>query len=251
MTFRLDGRVALVTGGSRGIGRAACVALARAGAHVVVNFVSNEAAAAATVTAIEEAGGKGRGEVSRFDVASSAEVDAGFKRLVAAHGRLDVLVNNAGITADALLLRQKDEDWDRVLATNLRGAMACSRAAIKTMMRARWGRIVNVSSVVGESGNAGQAAYASAKAGLLGLTKTLAKEYASRNVTVNAVTPGYIETDMTSGLTADLRAEMVRQTPLGRVGTPEDVAGAVVFLASEEASYVTGQVLRVNGGMYL
>lgn len=247
--FRQDGRVALVTGGSRGIGRAIAQALAQRGAHVVLNYASNEAAAAEVVGRIQAAGGQA--EMMRFDVASEAQVEAAFKDIAARHKRLDVLVNNAGIAIDGLLLRAREADIDKVLAINVKGAIWCSREAIRTMMRARYGRIVNVSSVVGEMGNVGQVAYAAAKAALLGMTKSLAREYASRSITVNAVAPGFIETDMTSGLTPERREEMKRHTPLGRIGAAEDVAAAVVFLASPEAGFVTGEVLRVNGGLYM
>jgi len=247
--FSYEGRVAIVTGGSRGIGRAVCLALARQGAHVVVNYAQNEAAAGEVVGAITAAGGKA--EACRFDVSNEAAVDTAFKDIVGRHGRLDVLVNNAGISIDALLLRVKDADLDKIFATNVKGAVYCAREAIRKMMRARYGRIVNVSSVVGEMGNVGQVAYSTAKAALIGMTKSLAREYASRNVTVNAVTPGFIDTDMTSGLTAEHREEMKRHTPLGRFGVAEDVASAVVYLASEEAGFVTGEVLRVNGGLYM
>ena len=247
--FRQDGRVAIVTGGSRGIGRAVALALAKQGAHVVVNYAQNEAAAGEVVSAITSAGGKA--EPCRFDVSDETAVNAAFKDVVGRHKRLDILVNNAGISIDGLLLRVKEADLDQIFATNVKGAIYCAREAIRTMMRARYGRIVNVSSVVGEMGNVGQVGYAAAKAALLGITKSLAREYASRSVTVNAVTPGFIETDMTSGLTEEHREEMKRHTPLGRFGLAEDVASAVAYLASEEAGFVTGEVLRVNGGLYM
>ncbi len=247
--FRQDGRVALVTGGSRGIGRAVSIALARQGAHVVVNYAQNEAAAGEVVAAIQVAGGKA--ETCRFDVASEAAVQAAVKDVVGRHKRIDVLVNNAGISIDGLLLRVKEADLDKTFATNVKGAIFCAREVMRTMMRARYGRIVTISSVVGEMGNVGQVTYAAAKAALIGMTKSMAREYASRNVTVNAVTPGFIETDMTSGLTADYREEMKRHTPLGRFGVADDVAAAVVYLASEEAGFVTGEILRVNGGLYI
>jgi 3-oxoacyl-[acyl-carrier protein] reductase len=247
--FRLDGKVAVVTGGSRGIGRAISVMLARAGAHVVVNYAGNESAARETLEFIHAAGGKG--EVRQFDVTDETAVQEAFKAVTEAHKRLDILVNNAGIALDQLLLRIKQDEIDRTFATNLAGSIYCAKAAMRPMMRAKSGRIINLSSVVGESGNPGQAVYAASKAGIIGLTKTLAREYASRGVTVNAVAPGFIDTDMTSSLPEAAQKSIVEQTPLGRVGSPDEVASAVLFLASDEAGYITGQVLRVNGGMYV
>lgn len=247
--FDLSEKVALVTGGSRGLGRAASTWLARAGAYVVVNYRGNEEAAQATLADIEKQGGKG--ELLRFDVADPEDVDASITVAAKRLGRLDILVNNAGISIDQLLLRVTSEDLDKTWTTNLNGPIYCAKAAVRTMMRARRGRIVNVSSVVGELGNAGQAAYAASKAGVVGLTKSLAREYASRGITVNAVAPGFIETDMTAGLNDKQRQAIVAQTPLGRVGNPDEVAAAILFLCSDEASYITGQVVRVNGGMYV
>jgi 3-oxoacyl-[acyl-carrier protein] reductase len=247
--FDLSGKVALVTGGSRGIGRAACAALARQGAHVIVNYVSNEAAARAVAEAIGAAGGKA--EIAQFDVANAEASEQAIAELIKRHGRLDILVASAGIAIDGLLLRLKDDDFEKILAINLKGAVACARAAIKTMMRAKAGRIIFLSSVVGEMGNAGQTAYAASKAALLGVTKSIAREYASRNVTVNAVTPGFVDTDMTGNLTPEQKTQMLGAVPLGRTATPEEIASAIVFLASDEASYITGQALRVNGGMYM
>ncbi|GAC1519875.1 MAG: 3-oxoacyl-[acyl-carrier-protein] reductase [Polyangiales bacterium] len=247
--FRLDGRVALVTGGSRGIGRAISMTLAAAGAEVIVNYAKGESSARECCEAIRVAGGKA--EPVGFDVADSKATDEAIVRLAKDKGRLDIVVSNAGISIDALLLRLKDDDLDRLLAVNLKGAFAVARAAIKPMMRARYGRLVFVSSVVGEMGNPGQAAYSATKAALLGLTKTLAKEYASRAVTVNAITPGFIETDMTATLPQEAKDAMLKATPLGRIGSAADVAAAALYLCSEEAGYVTGQTLRVNGGLYV
>lgn len=247
--FDLGGKVAVVTGGSRGIGRAACEALARAGAHVVVGYASGEAPANELVSAIVASGGKA--EAARLDVSDGPHTEATIAELAARLGRLDILVCSAGISIDGLLLRLKDDDFDRLLAVNLKGTVSSARAAIKVMMRKRSGRVIFLSSVVGEAGNAGQTAYAATKAALLGVMKSLAREYASRGITVNSVTPGYIETDMTRGLPDEAKAAMLGQIPLGRAGTPADVAAAVVFLASEGAGYVTGHALRVNGGMYM
>ncbi|HEY8091499.1 MAG TPA: 3-oxoacyl-ACP reductase family protein [Polyangiaceae bacterium] len=247
--FRLDGRVALVTGGSRGIGRACCEALAEQGATVVVNYVKGEAAAREVAEGIASRGGKA--DVAGFDVADSKAVDAAVDELAKRHGRVDVLVANAGISIDGLLLRLKDEDLERLFATNVRGAIACARACSRGMMRARWGRIVFMSSVVGEMGNVGQTAYAASKAAVIGAAKSIAREYASRNLTVNVVAPGFIDTDMTSTMTPEMKEQLGKIIPLGRTGSARDVAAACAFLASEEAGYLTGQVLRVNGGMYV
>jgi len=246
--FGLDGKVALVTGGSRGIGRATAKVLAAQGAKVVVAYASQQAAADELVASLLSAGRQA--EAVQLDVADTARVDAVIGEVVKRHGKLDVLVANAGVSVDALLLRLKDEDFDRMMAVNVRGAMVCARAAIKSMMRARTGRIVFLTSVVGEMGNAGQAGYAATKAALIGVTRSLAREVGSRGITVNAVAPGFIDTDMTAAIQGDLRAAVEKQVPLGRVGTPGDVASAVAFLCSDEAGYVTGHVLRVNGGMY-
>lgn len=247
--FDLTGKVALVTGGSRGIGRATAIALAKQGAHVVVNYVKGEEEARRVVREIEEAGGKA--EVLGFDVANMQAAEEAIAALAKRLGRLDILVANAGIAIDGLVVRVKEEDIDRTLAVNVKGAIGCARGALKSMMRARAGRIVFLSSIVGEMGNGGQAIYSASKAALIGLTKTLAREYASRNVTVNVVTPGFIETDMTSTMTEDARKGMLSAIPLGRTGKPEDIAAAIVFLCSDEASYITGETLRVNGGMYM
>lgn len=243
------GKVALVTGGSRGIGRAICLELGRRGATVVLSYAGNEAAAAETVQALTAAGAKA--QAIRFDVADTTACAAAVEQVVKDHGHLDVLVNNAGVAIDGLLMRFKDDDWDRTLDTNLKGAFALMRAVSRPMMKQRQGAIVNVSSIVGETGNAGQAAYAASKAGLIGLTKSVAKELASRMVRVNCVTPGFITTDMTSGLNAELKEKMTEAIPLGRIGNADEVATAVAFLASDAASYITGEVLKVNGGMYM
>ena len=247
--FRLDNKVAIITGGYRGIGRALGVCLGRAGAHVVVADVLDEAVGREALTAIEDAGGKG--ELMRCDVTDSAAVDQAFSALHKRLGRIDILVNNAGISRDQLLMRVSDEDIQRTFAVNVTGAIYCARAAIRPMMRSKQGRIINLASVVAELGNPGQTVYGASKAALIGLTKTLAREYASRGVTVNAVAPGFIDTDMTRNLPEEAKKYMLGQVPLGRVGSPEDVAAAVLFLCSDEAGYVTGQVLRVNGGMYV
>jgi 3-oxoacyl-[acyl-carrier protein] reductase len=247
--FDLAGKIAIVTGGSRGIGRAVSIALAGAGAHVLVNYRSNEEAAKETLRQIEEAGGTG--EILGFDVADPESVDAAIKDATKRHGHVDILVNNAGISIDQLLLRVSAKDLEMTWATNVNGAVYCAKAAIRSMMRNKWGRIISLSSVVAESGNPGQVVYSASKAALLGMTRTLAREYASRGITVNAVAPGFIETDMTANLPEAAKQGIVDQTPVGRIGRPEEVAAAVVFLASEEASYITGQVVRVNGGMHV
>ena len=247
--FDLTGKVAFVTGGSRGIGRATAEVLAEQGAQVVLTYVGNEASAREAVDAILAKGKKA--EAVRVDVADSAAAEQAIADAAKRLGRLDVLVSNAGISIDGLLLRVKDDDFDRVLAVNLKGAVACARAAVKVMMRARTGRLIFISSVVGEMGNPGQTTYAASKAALLGVTKSLAKEYASRGITVNAITPGYVDTDMTSSMTGEAREKTVAGIPLGRTGTAREIAAAVAYLASDEAAYVTGQTLRVNGGMYM
>jgi 3-oxoacyl-[acyl-carrier protein] reductase len=245
-----QGKVALVTGASRGIGRAIAVALAKRGASVALNYAGNEAAAQEALRLVTEAGAP-KAKLYRFDVADPAACNAAVESVIADLGGLNVLVNNAGIAVDTLVMRIKDEDWNRQLAVNLTGAFNLSRAVARPMMKAKGGSIVNLTSVVGEMGNAGQAAYAATKAGLIGLTKSIAKELASRNVRVNAVAPGFIDTDMTQALPEAAKAKMSEAIPLARLGTAEDVANAVAWLASDQASYVTGEILRVNGGMYM
>ncbi|MFZ5468987.1 MAG: 3-oxoacyl-[acyl-carrier-protein] reductase [Myxococcota bacterium] len=242
-------KVALVTGGSRGIGRAIAVELAARGAAVVFSYAGNEAAASETLALIEKAGGKAK--AVRFDVGDTAACQNTVDEVVKEHGRLDVLVNNAGVAIDGLILRFKDEDWDKTLDTNLKGAFALIRAAARPMMKQKGGAIVNLTSVVGEMGNGGQAAYAASKAGIIGLTKAVAKELASRHIRVNAVSPGFIDTDMTAKISEDTRQKMLDAVPLGRLGTSQEIARAVCFLASDAAAYITGEVLKVNGGMYM
>ncbi len=244
----LSDKVAIVTGASRGIGRVIALALAGQGAKVVASARNAEALDNLTAE-IKAQGGEAVAVVG--DVALDADANNLIGQAVATYGKVDILVNNAGITRDGLLLRMKSEDWDAVLNTNLKGAFLCTRAVAKVMSKQRSGRIINMSSVVGDMGNAGQANYCASKAGLLGLTKSVARELARRNVTVNAVTPGFIVTDMTEDMTDKAREAMTAQIPLGRLGESEDVANAVLFLASDQSSYITGQVLGVNGGMYM
>jgi 3-oxoacyl-[acyl-carrier protein] reductase len=245
--FSLKDKVAVVTGASQGIGRDTALALAQAGAKVAVAARSEEKLAA-LVTEIEAAGGTAL--AVKMDVADADQVKAGFKQVIEKFGRLDILVNNAAITRDGLSMRMKQDDWEAVLKTNLTGAHLCIQQALSSMMRARAGRIINISSVVAQSGNAGQANYVAAKAGLIGLTKAVAMEIASRNITVNAVAPGFIETPMTDVLPDKVKEELKTRIPLGRMGSAREVAAAIVFLASDEAGYITGHVLNVNGGMH-
>jgi 3-oxoacyl-[acyl-carrier protein] reductase len=248
MGIELKGRTALITGGGRGIGRATAIRLARDGARIAINYKGNAEAAAEAKRLVEEGGGEAT--LIQGDVSVDGEAEDVVKAALAfGNGRLDILVNNAGITRDNLLVRMSAEDWDAVVDLNLRGAFLVTKAAMRPMMKQRAGRIVNVSSVAGVAGNAGQANYASAKAGLIGFTKTVAREMAVRNITCNAVAPGFVDTDLTHGLLKQMEETILKQIPLGRFGAVEDVANAIAFLASDEASYITGQVLVVDGGM--
>ncbi|AKM18492.1 3-oxoacyl-[acyl-carrier-protein] reductase [Geobacillus sp. FSL K6-0789] len=245
----LEGKIALVTGASRGIGRAVALELARQGANVVVNYAGSEAKANEVVEMIRSLG---REAIAvQADVARAEEVERLVKTALDQFGRLDILVNNAGITRDNLLMRMKEEEWDAVINTNLKGVFLCTKAVTRPMMKQRGGRIINIASVVGVIGNPGQANYVAAKAGVIGLTKTAARELASRNITVNAVAPGFITTDMTEALSEELKGEMLKQIPLARFGEPDDVARVVAFLASDAAGYMTGQTLHVDGGMVM
>jgi 3-oxoacyl-[acyl-carrier protein] reductase len=243
----LTGKTAIVTGASRGIGRAIATELARCGAFVYAG--ARDSNAAETVAAIRAAGGSA--ELVSVDVTDAAAVERMVATALEQRGRIDILVNNAGIARDQLMLRMKRDDWDQVLATNLTAAFSCVQAVTKPMVKQRAGRIVSITSVVGQTGNAGQANYAASKAGLIGFTKAMARELASRNITVNAVAPGFVETDMTQAIAEKASGDWMSQIPLGRIGRPEDIAAAVCFLASDEASYITGQVIAVNGGMYM
>lgn len=245
----LDGKTALVTGASRGIGRAVALRLAEEGARVAINYAGNVKAAEEVKAAIEAAGGTAM--LCRADIADSAAVEAMVDSVVKAFGAIDILVNNAGITRDTLLMRMKDEDFEKVLDTNLKGVFYCTKAVSKLMMKKRAGRIVNMASVVGLVGNAGQTNYAAAKAGVIGFSKSAAKELASRGITVNVVAPGFIGTDMTAGLSEAVKEKALADIPLGKMGEPKDVANAVLFLASDQASYITGQVVNVDGGMVM
>ena len=245
----LAGKTALVTGGSRGIGRAICLALGERGATVLVNYHQNAEAAAAVVAAIRAGGGIAT--ALQADVRVVDQVSALFKRATAETGRLDILVNNAGITRDNVIMMMKPEDFDAVISANLRSVWLCCRAASRLMMRKRRGSIVNISSVVGVAGNGGQTNYAASKAGIIGLSKSLAKELAGRGVRVNVVAPGFVDTDMTADLPEEMRAKAIEAIPLGRMGAPQDIAGAAAFLASDQAAYITGQTLIVDGGLVM
>jgi 3-oxoacyl-[acyl-carrier protein] reductase len=245
----LEGQVALVTGASRGIGRAIGLALGQAGVYVVVNYRGNQDAAQESLAAIVAAGG--RGELCQFDIAAEDQVDKAVKKIVDAHQKVDILVNNAGVTADNLLMRVKPADWDQVIGTNLKGTVLCTKIVSRYMVGQRYGRIINISSVVGQMGNVGQSLYAASKAGIIGFTKTVAREVATRGITVNAVAPGVVETDMTAKLPEKLREEFLKKIPLGRFGTCAEVAEVIVFLAGAGAGYITGQVINVNGGLYM
>jgi 3-oxoacyl-[acyl-carrier protein] reductase len=245
----LQGKVALVTGASRGIGRAIALELARQGAKIAVNYAGSEAKANEVVEEIKNMGGEAF--AIQADVSDAQAVDRMIKTVLERFGRIDILVNNAGITRDNLLMRMKEEEWDDVININLKGVFNCTKAVTRPMMKQRYGRIVNIASIVGVMGNPGQANYVASKAGVIGLTKTAARELASRNITVNAVAPGFITTDMTERLNEEIKAEMLKQIPLARFGEPEDVAKVVAFLASDAASYMTGQTLHVDGGMVM
>jgi 3-oxoacyl-[acyl-carrier protein] reductase len=242
-------RTIVVTGGSRGIGRSICLAFADPENRIFFNYASADTAAKETMALVAEKGGQATG--IRADVTSEQAVSDFFKKIVGAASRVDVLINNAGITRDGLLVRMKEGDWDDVMDTNLKGAFFCMKAVAKTMMKQRFGRIINMTSVVGLSGNPGQANYVASKAGIIGLTKSAAQELATRGITVNAVAPGYVETEMTRDLPEKARQAMIEQIPMGRSAQPEDITPAVVFLASRKAAYITGQVIQVNGGMYM
>jgi len=245
----LDGKVALVTGGSRGIGRAITLELAKSGAKVVVNYAGNVNAANEVCESVIAAGGEA--VAIQADVSDANSVETMVKQIIEKYGRIDILVNNAGITRDNVLMRMKEEDWDAVINTNLKGIFNCTKLISRIMMKQKAGRIINMTSVVGIIGNAGQSNYSAAKAGVIGFTKSMAKELASRGITVNAIAPGFINTDMTAVLSEQVKADLAVQIPLGRLGAPEDVAAAVVFLVSNAANYITGQTIHVDGGMVM
>jgi 3-oxoacyl-[acyl-carrier protein] reductase len=245
----LEGRVALVTGASRGIGRAIALALGQAGAYVVLNYRGNQNAAEESLDSITAQGG--RGELCQFDIATENQVAEAVKKIIDGHQKIDILVNNAGVTSDNLLIRVKPADWDQVIGTNLKGTVLCTKIVSRQMIGQHYGRIINLSSVVGQMGNVGQSLYAASKAGIIGFTKSVAREVASRGITVNAVAPGFIETDMTAKLPEKLREEFLKKIPLARFGTCAEVAEMIVFLAGTGAGYITGQVFNVNGGLYM
>ncbi|MFB3122732.1 MAG: 3-oxoacyl-[acyl-carrier-protein] reductase [Candidatus Binatia bacterium] len=245
----LKGHVALITGGGRGIGRAIVFALGWLGAEVLINYRENKTAAEDTLHGVLADGGAG--QLCPFDVAQESQVEEAVKKIVDQHKKIDILVNNAGVTSDNLLVRVRSEDWERIIGTNLRGTFQCTKAVCRRMIRERFGRIVNMTSVVGQMGNTGQSVYAASKAGIIGFTKAMARELASRGITVNAVAPGFIDTEMTARLGPKARQDFLQSIPLGRLGTCEDVAGAVCFLVGPGAGYITGQVINVNGGLYV
>jgi 3-oxoacyl-[acyl-carrier protein] reductase len=245
----LTGQIALVTGAGRGIGRAVGLALGQAGAHVIVNYRGNQAAAEESLAAIVARGGQG--ELCQFDISVEDQVDHALKKIVDDHKKIDILVNNAGVTSDNLLMRMKPVDWDHVIGINLKGTVFCTKIVSRYMIRQHYGRIINLSSVVGQMGNAGQSLYAASKAGIIGFTKAMARELASRGVTVNAVAPGFVETEMTAKLAEKLRQEFLNAIPIGRFGTCAEVAEMILFLAGAQAGYITGQVFNVNGGLYM
>lgn len=245
----LEGRVALVTGASRGIGRAIALALGQAGAYVVLNYRGNQNAAEESLASITAQGG--RGELCQFDIATENQVAEAVKKIIDGHQKIDILVNNAGVTSDNLLIRVKPADWDQVIGTNLKGTVLCTKIVSRQMIGQHYGRIINLSSVVGQMGNVGQSLYAASKAGIIGFTKSVAREVASRGITVNAVAPGFIETDMTAKLPEKLQEEFLKKIPLARFGTCAEVAEMIVFLAGTGAGYITGQVFNVNGGLYM
>ena len=246
--YNLNDKIALITGGSRGIGKSIAKRLATEGATVVINYTQNDAAANQTKKEIEEAGGKAT--LSKFDVSDFDAVHEAVDKIIENYEGLHILINNAGITQDTLLMRMKEEDWDSVISINLKGIFNCTKAVTRNMLKQREGRIINLTSVVGEMGNAGQTNYAASKAGIIGFTKACAREMAPRGITVNAVSPGFIQTDITDELTEELKQDYISRIPMNRFGTTDDIAGAVAFLASDEASYITGEVFRINGGIY-
>lgn len=244
-----DEKIALVTGGSRGIGRAIATALAETGAFVFINYRKDTKGAEETLRTIVDNGGNG--EICKFDISDFQKTQQTIEEMINKKGPIGILVNNASVSIDGLFVRVKEKDWDTIIGVNLKGTFNCCRAVVKHMMKQRWGKIINISSVVGEAGNAGQSCYSASKAGIIGLTKSLARELAPRNICVNAIAPGFISTDMTAAISDEMRSKIIEQIPLSRVGTPNDIAGAVAFLASSNADYITGQVIHVNGGIYM